>query len=105
MKPYVVIIKQMQNNKIILSEQELRSMIERAYNDGYNDGNSYYWRHYNWPYVTNTSTGGITLNGGIITGTATDRIYDTATINNPDIPSTNTTTGLNIIFNTGDNFK
>lgn len=102
MKPYVVIIKQMKDNKIILSEQELKSMIERAYNDGYNDGNSYFWRHYNWNYVTNT--GSVTLNGGITTGSTSDRTYET-TISNSDIPTTNTATGLNIIFNTGDNFK
>lgn len=53
MKPYVVIIKQMKDNKIILTEAELKSMIERAYNDGYNDGYSKNcWWYNNTPTIT-----------------------------------------------------
>lgn len=54
MKPYVVIIKQMKDNKIILTEDELKSIIERAYRDGYNDGynsgSSHNW--WNYPSIT-----------------------------------------------------
>ena len=89
MKPYVVIIKQMQNNKIILTEEELKSIIERAYNDGYNDGNSYYWRHWtSSPYIYN-------YRGNEINTITTDR---TISINNTN---NNTTSGLDISFTVG----
>ena len=51
MKPYVVIIKQIKDGKIILTEQELKSIVERAYNDGYNDGSSKNW-WWNTPSIT-----------------------------------------------------
>ena len=51
MKPYVVIIKQIKDGKIILTEQELKSIVERAYNDGYNDGLSKNW-WWNTPSIT-----------------------------------------------------
>lgn len=38
MKPYVVIIKQFKDGKIVLTEQELKDIVQRAYNDGYNEG-------------------------------------------------------------------
>lgn len=53
MKPYVVVIKQIKDGKIILTEQELKSIVERAYNDGYSDGSSKWW----------TCTPSITYNG------------------------------------------
>ena len=50
MKPYVVIIKEMDNNKIIMSADELKRLVESAYNDGYTDGTSRYW-WYQQPYT------------------------------------------------------
>lgn len=58
MKPYVVIIKQMKDNKIILTEDELKSIVQRAYDDGHSDGydkgyeagrKNYWW---NTPSIT-----------------------------------------------------
>lgn len=55
MKPYVVIIKQIKDNKIILSEDELKSIVERAYNDGYNDGNRYWFNNPSITYTYNNN--------------------------------------------------
>lgn len=57
MKPYVVIIKQFKDGKIVLTEQELKDIVQRAYNDGYNEGASKTW----WsPTITYTGNGGNT---------------------------------------------
>lgn len=45
MKPYVVIIKQIKDGKVILTEEELKSIVERAYNDGYSDGSNRLWTY------------------------------------------------------------
>ena len=71
MKPYVVIIKQTKDNKIILSEDELKSIVERAYNDGYNDGNRYW---FNNPSIT------YTYNNPLTTDHTTSPFYDGITI-------------------------
>lgn len=89
MKPYVVILKQIKDNKIILTEEELKSIVERAYDDGYNDGNNYYWRHYwsNYPYIYNTTR---------------DNITYTHNLNTSNDLNTNSSSNLNITFKTGE---
>lgn len=89
MKPYVVILKQIKDNKIILTEEELKAIVERAYDDGYNDGNSYYWRHYwsNYPYIYNTTC---------------DNITYTHNLNTLNDLNTNSSSNLNITFKTGE---
>ena len=57
MKPYVVIIKQFKDGKIVLTEQELKDIVQRAYNDGYNEGFGKGW----WtPTITYGGNGGST---------------------------------------------
>ena len=50
MEPIVIIVKELKDNKITLTEQELKSIVRQAYNEGYNEGKKTYW----W------GTGGIT---------------------------------------------
>ena len=42
------------NNKIEFTEDELKSLLDEIYNDGYNDGNRkyYYTTPYRYPYIT-----------------------------------------------------
>ena len=51
------------NNKIEFTEDELKSLLDEIYNDGYNDGNRryYYTTPYRYPYYytwCNSSTAG-----------------------------------------------
>lgn len=61
MEPVVIIVKDMKNGKILLTEDELKTIVRRAYNDGYWEG-----RKNNWycggitytntnPYITTTN--------------------------------------------------
>lgn len=60
MEPVVVVVKEIKNGKIMLTEDELKTIVRRAYNDGYWEG-----RKNNWyggitytstnPYITTTN--------------------------------------------------
>ena len=43
MEPVVVIVKDMKNGKILLTEDELKTIVRRAYNDGYWEGRKNNW--------------------------------------------------------------
>ena len=79
MEPFVVIVKELKDGKISLTENELKRIIKQAYNEGYNEGNKNKW--YNWPITyTTTATNGnheINLND-----------YSTGTPLNPNIQIT-----------------
>ena len=72
MEPYVVFIKERDNGKVVLTEKELRSIIQQAYSRGYADGNHWYWPYY---YSTTTTpctiTNDRTISYGNITSTNT----------------------------------
>ena len=50
MEPIVIIVKELKDNKITLTESELKSIVRQAYNEGYYEGKKTNW----W------GTGGIT---------------------------------------------
>lgn len=54
MEPVVVIVKDMKNGKILLTEDELKAIVLRAYNDGYWEGRKNNW--YGGITYTNTTT-------------------------------------------------
>ena len=55
MEPIVIIVKELKDGKISLTESELKHIIKQAYNEGYNEGNKNKW--WNSPFVyTNTTT-------------------------------------------------
>lgn len=43
MEPVVVVVKEIKNGKIMLTEDELKTIIRRAYNDGYWEGKKNNW--------------------------------------------------------------
>lgn len=53
MEPVVVIVKEIKNGKIMLTEDELKTIVRRAYNDGYWEGRKNNW--YGGITYTNTS--------------------------------------------------
>ena len=61
MEPIVVIVKEIKNGKILLTEDELKELIRRAYNDGYWEGkkNNQYCGGFIYtntnPYITTTN--------------------------------------------------
>ena len=85
----VKIFTKNKNNKIELSEKELKEILDEAYWDGYHaHGTTYIYNspNRNWwdPYIyTTTTTGSITLTNNTTTGT------ETTTTNN--LNSTNIT--------------
>ena len=68
MEPVVVVVKEIKNGKIMLTEDELKTIVQRAYNDGYWEG-----RKNNW------YSGGITY-----TGTSPYITTINSTSSNPD---------------------
>ena len=62
MEPVVIIVKDMKNGKILLTEQELKEIVRRAYNDGYWEGRKNCWSYggitytNTGPYYSTTST-------------------------------------------------
>jgi len=53
MEPYIVFIPELVNGKINLTEEEFKTIIKRAYNDGYTEGmKNYSWSPYYWPINT-----------------------------------------------------
>lgn len=54
MEPVVVIVKEIKNGKIMLTENELKTIVQRAYNDGYWEGRKNNWYSGGITY-TNTS--------------------------------------------------
>ena len=61
MEPVVIIVKDMKNGKILLTEQELKEIVRRAYNDGYWEGRKNNW-YYGGITYTNTPTYTTTCN-------------------------------------------
>ena len=43
MEPIVIIVKDIKNGKIMLTEDELKTIVRRAYNDGYWEGRKTNW--------------------------------------------------------------
>lgn len=43
MEPVVIIVKDIKNGKILLTEDELKTIVRRAYNDGYWEGKKTNW--------------------------------------------------------------
>lgn len=64
MEPVVVVVKEIKNGKIMLTEDELKTIVRRAYNDGYWEGrkNCWYGGGITYTGVTNTPSY-ITTNG------------------------------------------
>ena len=62
MEPVVIIVKDMKNGKILLTENELKEIVRRAYNDGYWEGRKNCWSYggitytNTGPYYSTTST-------------------------------------------------
>lgn len=59
MEPVVIIVKDIKNGKILLTEDELKTIVRRAYNDGYQEGRKNNWYGgitYTSPYYTTTTT-------------------------------------------------
>ena len=54
MEPVVVVVKEIKNGKIMLTEDELKTIVRRAYNDGYWEGRKNNW--YGGITYTNTTT-------------------------------------------------
>lgn len=61
MEPVVVVVKEIKNGKIMLTEDELKTIVRRAYNDGYWEGRKNNW--YGGITYTNTSPYITTTNG------------------------------------------
>lgn len=65
MKPMIIVVNSTENKNIILSESQLKEIIDMAYNDGYNDGcRIYYYPQYTpltYPYVTTDTTSASTI--------------------------------------------
>ena len=61
MEPVVIIVKDIKNGKILLTEDELKTIVRRAYNDGYWEGkkNNWYCDGITYtntnPYITTTN--------------------------------------------------
>ena len=66
MKPMIIVVNPTENKNIILSESQLKEIIDMAYNDGYSDGcRNYPYLQYtppNYPYFT-TATSTSTMSG------------------------------------------
>ena len=73
MEPVVVIVKDMKNGKILLTEEELKTIVRRAYNDGYWEGKKYNW--YGGITYTNTTTTPYTYTTNV-TGSNPDKYAD-----------------------------
>ena len=60
MEPVVIIVKDIKNGKILLTENELKEIVRRAYNDGYWEGRKNCWSYggityTNTPYTYTTN--------------------------------------------------
>lgn len=60
MEPVIVVVKEIKNGKIMLTEDELKTIVRRAYSDGYWEGRKNNWycgTYYNStnPYITTTN--------------------------------------------------
>ena len=73
MEPIVIIVKELKDNKITLTESELKSIVRQAYNEGYNEGKKTYW----W------NTGGITYTN--VSPTSQPVYLNNTTGNTPDL--------------------
>ena len=56
MKPYIVFVEKTKDNKILFTEEEVKKLIDKAYDDGYHcgyfEGLKTYW--YNYPITYNS---------------------------------------------------
>lgn len=93
MEPVVVVVKEIKNGKIMLTEDELKTIVRRAYNDGYWEGRKNNWYCGGITY-TNTNPYITTTNG---TGSNPDKYAD-ITITCDD-SKTNSISGQLNIFN------
>lgn len=62
MEPFVVIVKELKDGKISLTESELKRIIKQAYNEGYNEGSKNKWWNYPITYSNSTRNPEIHLN-------------------------------------------
>ena len=54
MKPYIIFVKgQPKNGEVTIKEKDLKELLEKAYNDGYMDGNKSNWWYANTITTTN----------------------------------------------------
>ena len=56
MEPIVIIVKELKDNKITLTESELKSIVRQAYNEGYYEGKKTNWWGTGGITYTNTNT-------------------------------------------------
>ncbi len=56
MEPIVIIVKELKDNKITLTESELKSIVRQAYNEGYSEGKKSSWWGTGCIFYTNTNT-------------------------------------------------
>lgn len=64
MKPMVIVVNSTENKNIILSESQLKEIIDMAYNDGYSDGCRIYYPQYTpftYRYITTDTTSASTM--------------------------------------------
>lgn len=62
MEPIVIIVKELKDNKITLTESELKSIVRQAYNEGYNEGKKTNWWNTGGITYTNTTPPPVYLN-------------------------------------------
>ena len=55
MEPIVIIVKELKDNKITLTEPELKSIVRQAYNEGYYEGKKTNWWGVGGITYTNTT--------------------------------------------------
>lgn len=56
MEPIVIIVKELKDNKITLTESELKTIVRQAYNEGYYEGKKTNWWNTGCITYTTTST-------------------------------------------------
>ena len=59
MDPIIVVIKEIKNGKIQLTEEELKGIVRRAYNEGYWEGKKNYY-YSPFTYTSTTGNGPVT---------------------------------------------
>ena len=86
------------DGSIRVSKQELQTLLDEVYKEGYNDAKPYYWTSpYYWTN-TGTITTGSPLRGDNITYTTADSSSITYATNSTSTP----TAGQTLVYNGGD---
>lgn len=93
MDPVIIIVKDIKNGKILLTEQELKEIVRRAYNDGYWDGKKTNWWYE--PYYYTTCIGG----NDTLTTNKTPERYNNITITCDNTKTASEITGQVSLFN------